>query len=457
MTVKEICENIWELEEKNDLFNQKIQEVYFWKLIRFSLFRKITEKKGIYGQAHTKVKTTLKDRLLDLPMMLINTYLYGVYGRKNKVDILVFEHSRKVKLDNKYIDIYTKKLTEDLEIKNRSYEVIEKPYLRKHFNKADEKKSYWEHYYLANILKRIFTKVELLEQEQEIIEKIESEIKSKFDIEIKILEEIKKSIKIFKLEKEFYKKLLKKREIKKIYLLVSYGWEPLIAACEEQGIETIELQHGTMGKYHLGYSFPHNKKVPYFPDKLQLFGEYWFDNTPLSIERKDIEIIGYPYLEEQLKEYRNLEKKQKQFLFISQGTIGKKLSEIAYKIAKENPNFNIIYKLHPGEYDRWKNDYPILNKANELDNFTVIDNNDTNLYEYMAKSEYLIGVYSTVIFEGLTLDCKTILMNLAGIEYMDYLIENDFVKLAENEKDIVKFIEEDDFKEVDRDYFFKTR
>lgn len=455
MTIKEICENIWEVEKKYDLFNQKIQGVYFWKLVRFPTVKRITEKTGLYGQAHTSVKKSYTEKLSVLPKMLWNTYFNGVKYRKNKVDTLIFQHARKVKIGDEYIDIYTNELIKELEEKNEKFEIVDKPLLRKYFIEASQKRSYDQKKDLKYLIKRVFFKVKLTEQEEKIIDEVESELKKRFKIEFNIKDEIKKRIKLFKLAKSEYIKILEKRDVKKVFLVVSYGCEPLISACKDLKIECIEMQHGTMGKYHLGYSFPNNKEIPYFPDNIYMFGEYWYDNTPIPLKREDIKIIGYPYLENQLKRYEGIEKQKASILFISQGTIGKKLSEIGYKFAKENPNYKVTYKLHPGEYDRWQNDYPILNGAVKMNNFEVVDNNKTNLYEYIAKAEYLIGVYSTVIFEGLTLNCKTILVDLPGIEYMDYLIEKDYVKLAEDEKDIIKFISGNNFTEVDKDYFFK--
>lgn len=455
MTVTEICEKIWEIEKKYDLFNQKIQDVYFWKLARFSVFIEITTKTKIYTQAHSKPYNSMLDKFKDLPKILINTYIYSVGKRKSKRDILVFESPRKVLVENKHIDIYTNELVKQLEKENESYEIVDGPYLKKHYDKPNEKRSYVEHFSIINYLKRKIFKIKLNRDECELIENLENEIYNKFKVKINLKEKIQDRVVGFKFEKEFYRGLLRKRVVKQIYLICSYGQEALIAACKEENVESIELQHGTLGKYHLGYSFPNDKNIPYFPDKLYLFGKYWFNTTPLPLEKKDIEIIGYPYLENRLKKYKDVMKEKNMILFISQGTIGKRLSEAACRFAQKNPKYKIIYKLHLGEFDRWKNDYPELNKAEELENFKVVDNNDINLYEYMAKAEFLVGVYSTVIFEGLTLNCKTILMNLPGIKYMDYLIENDFVKLAQDEKVIVKFIEEDDFKEVDRDYFFK--
>lgn len=62
-------------------------------------------------------------------------------------------------------------------------------------------------------------------------------------------------MKIFHDRKEYLKGLLKKSEVKNTYFLCYYSslYYPLIAACNELGIHTIDVQHGGMGKGHWSY------------------------------------------------------------------------------------------------------------------------------------------------------------------------------------------------------------
>ena len=87
-------------------------------------------------------------------------------------------------------------------------------------------------------------------------------------------------------------------------------------------------------------------------------------------ENKDVPQEENKENENKVKENEN----QKQMLFISQGVIGKYLSELAYETAnslngddgtQNNQNYNFIYKLHPGEYGTWKENYDYLTKAVE--------------------------------------------------------------------------------------------
>ena len=82
--------------------------------------------------------------------------------------------------------------------------------------------------------------------------------------------------------------------------------------------------------------------------------------------------------------------------------------------------YNIIFKLHPNEYhmiSKYKNLAYLKNKYN----ITVVTNID--LYKTLATSDYQAGVFSTVLYEGIAFNCKTILLDLPGIEYMEKFIK----------------------------------
>jgi hypothetical protein len=239
-------------------------------------------------------------------------------------------------------------------------------------------------------------------------------------------------------------------------LVVSYDKFPIIAAAKDLGIEVIEFQHGVITNYHFAYNFSEPlKKLKYFPDKLLTFGEYWA-NTEGFPRQTEVEVYGFPYLNQQLKKYKEVTKLKNQVLFLSQGTIGKELSNYAFQMAQKMPECQFIYKLHPGEYNRWKNEYPALVQASFFNNFEVIDHNQENLYRYLAEADFQVGVYSTAIFEGLTLNCKTILFNLPGIEYMKDLVDQNIVEVAHDEKEAIRYMKNYEAKEFSRDYFFKV-
>src|SRR5699024_9522570 len=129
---------------------------------------------------------------------------------------------------------------------------------------------------------------------------------------------------------------------------------------------------------------------------------------------------------------------------ISQGNIGKHLSDVANMLSKEidQNSFEIIYKLHPGEYDTWKDDYPWLLKSN----IKVIDNSLHDMHYYFSFANIQIGVNSTALFEGIAYNLPTFILKTSGYEIMNDLIESGYMKLVKNHSDIKKILKIPDYK-----------
>jgi len=107
---------------------------------------------------------------------------------------------------------------------------------------------------------------------------------------------------------------------------------------------------------------------------------------------------------------------------LSQGAIGSLISDTILKNIDIFSGKKIFYKLHPGEYERWE-EYPSLVELVKTYEVVLIKD-EINLYELLARSDTQVGVFSTALYEGVFFDCKTILLNITGIEYMESFIKN---------------------------------
>ena len=177
--------------------------------------------------------------------------------------------------------------------------------------------------------------------------------------------------------------------------------------------------------------------------------------VPIVIDKNNIIPIGFPYFESQSKDFIDIQAKNNQILFISQGVIGKYLSKVAFEIARELKGYEIIYKLHPGEYETWGQNYPELVSASSLDNFKVIDNSQTPLYKLFAESNYQVGAFSTAIYEGLMFNCKTFILDVPGVEYLNDLIDKGYVFKINDVNDLINNLEEFNPADYNKDFFFK--
>ena len=462
-TVKEICMDIFEIEEKYDLFNTKVQGIYSWQLVRMYVYYEITRKVNTFGSAQQGNLTILSKIKSFLPFIK-NSILYNPLKGNYHKDVIIFDHPRKTLFQGKYQDIYSYFLREVLLENNKTFELIESPYFNKHLSDKEDFVKYNDRILLGSYFYKKRTNINFTDSELDLLNNIKSDLENKFNIKIDLFQIIQDHILNFKYDYGKYKKLFEKRKPKQVYVVVAYENQAVVAACRDLGIECIELQHGTISNYHLGYSYPKLKdgnlervsqNIKYFPNKILSFGDYWQDASMYPIDFKDIISIGFPYFEISSKNFQ-INKNKKQILFISQGVIGKYLSKFAYDLHKSlDSSYEIIYKLHPGEYSLWRENYPCLVKANKSDNFKVVDNSKTPLYKFFAESQFQVGAFSTGIYEGLQFDCKTFIVDLPGVEYLEDLIEKNILKKVSHPEELIKSLDDFDCKDYNKDYFFK--
>lgn len=420
ISIKDLCEFIWNLEEKYNLLDYEIDGVKPWQLYRIDIYYQLTKKLSIF-ESNIQRGLSFKQKVFNGIGLFANAFLHYPFINLKKVDALIIAHPRAKKVDGAYVDIYTYQLKHDLLEQGTTLYEFEKHYLGKHLKEKTELDKYMDYITVFSTIKKRFIQVSLTDEQLKYIKIVQDEIEQKLEFKLDLKNLFINAVKKYKATAPYYKKLLKKTHPKTIYLVVSYGEGILISIAKSMKIPTIELQHGTFSKYHLGYSFPkHNKSLLYFPDKFYVWNDFWKQITKLPISDENVDIYPFKYMEKMVSQYSNVKKVKNKAVVLSQGRIG---DQIAKKILDDYENFkhlDIVFKLHPEEYAQY-NQYKYLKLLRDKFDIEIVKNVD--LYHLLAESEYQIGVFSTAIYEGLEFDCKTILLNLPGIEYMYRLLE----------------------------------
>jgi hypothetical protein len=212
-----------------------------------------------------------------------------------------------------------------------------------------------------------------------------------------------------------YKKLLDIIQPKIIFInALSYGgvnscisyWAKSLKGCT-----VCEIQHGYIGEnhpsYNYGQSIMNNEEYQkYLPDKLLLFGKYWEEIIKTPSQKL---IIGSPEFEKlsQNSSITQKKSKHKTILFISQWTISQELAKLAIELSSQitEDKYHIIYKLHPAEV---MNRQWISNLVN-LKNIDVVK--DKDLYLLLLNADFVIGCYSTALYEALGLNKQVFILN----------------------------------------------
>lgn len=451
MKASEIAEKLFEIEKELDLFNQQIQGIYFWKLVRFEVYRKILIKLNLIS-VNKSSKLSFSKKIVRVFNLIKNSYYYPSYNKK--VDSIILENPRKIKDENgKYYDPYTKYFIDEISEKNINFEIVDLGMGDIHYEEPDSKRKFADNFYFDVIYRLFMQKPKINKKEKEYLEELNSRLNISFNMKIDLTSIVLNKIFLFNLDYQKYYFLFKQKKNKELYLVCSYGKEGIIKAAKDLNIKVIEFQHGTMTKYHMGYSCPNNISIPYFPDEILLFGKFWSDSTPLPLTKSALKFIGYEDFNQKVRLYKDIKKKNK-IIFLSQWTIGQDLIKKAINIAKDNPKYKVIFRLHPNEY-KMKLSYLDFIKKSKLDNLEI-GNMDKTLLDEVSDSKYVIGVYSTAIYEALALNCKAILLPFFGVEFMNYLINNNYVyKLNLNEKVNLEDININiNIKSLSSEYFF---
>ena len=422
-TPKEIIAKLIEIEQKLDLLTMKVDDVFIWQFLRVRIYVMLIQKCGTFKQLHTNANTFSK-QLMSLGQVLYSTLFFNPYFSLDRKKILIFDHPRKVNIEGSFIDIYTKYLIEKYIKEHETIEVYEDPYLNKHHTNTT---NYRKHTDIIWVLTKMFYKLVPLKSNKKIdsiIDGLEKEIQDQFGVNLELKHFFFMKAKQFKIRRYLLKVLLKIKKPDKIFLVVNYEYAALIAAAKSLNILTIELQHGVITTDHLGYSFPHlNEPLSYFPDQLYVWNDMWKSMPFFPIDSNNIINTGFAHLNAQKEKYSHENKDPKQILIISQGPIAEKLIAYLYKNRTFFSQYHLIFKLHPGEYDRWRS-YHYLDKLKKLDHFDIIDNDKEPLYRLFARSNLVIGVYSTALYEALDMGCKLYILDFPGHELVENLISS---------------------------------
>ena len=409
----------------HSLFDLRINDVPVWERLRFPVYKQIKQQHGT-GKAHTGVDEGWREYIRGFELFIRNIFIKNPYLAGESDILYLGQRRRKKREDGYWWDIYCDPIHNACDHK---YVHFEEPYLLNHQSPAQTSNiRYLDLINYGSQIQRILGIYEpqITAKDRKAVTDVENKLLDEFDAEIDLLSMTQEVLHSRRTTLPLYRQLLKRVDPKLVVLTVSYGRETFIEACKQQNVPVVELQHGVIYPNHLGYSYPSPRTKETFPDYLLTFGDFWTDVVEFPIPDDHVIPVGYPYLEQSVDEYDHVETKD-QLLFISQGAIGEQLSKFAVAV-NQHPDINheIVYKLHPGEYDRWQTEYPWLVDVD----FKVIDQSEPELYRLFAESQGQIGVYSTAVYEGLQFGLETYLYECPGEEILQPLIDNGTATLV---------------------------
>jgi hypothetical protein len=388
--VTTLCQAIWKVEQELDLLTWRINGAHPWPIIRMRVFHELTRRSGLHGNPHP-VRRTRSDQARLVARHVAGTVTRNPFLARGPFDALVVPHPRKPG----GVEIYTDRLRAAL---GDSALVIDSGINGTPLT-GSRNLDFFTSASGAIPSRSVDARC------REIADALEGLTGVKVPIGALVARELPKHIRL----RALYRSLLKRRRIKTVYVVVAYFHQHIVGAARDLGIRVVELQHGAISPFHLGYSYPGRPVVADQPDELWTFGSYWSEVAELPAGMRT-QVVGASFIQP-LSEEQLAAKDPRRVVFLSQGTIGPLLLEYAVALAEARPELEVIFHLHPSERS---NDYPAPSSVRV---------SSEDILGLLASATYQVGVATTALFEGMVLGCGTGVADLPGHEYLDPAIE----------------------------------
>lgn len=427
-SIQSITNKLLALEKEYDLLNFQVDGVYAWQLVRVKVYAQIQYLQN--SKNHNPPSNSLLQKLkVFYQRYIVNTLFYNPYLDFSRHEVLVFQSSRKYLVDNGYIDIYTKYLSDELDATNIKHKKYQSSYAQ---DALDKKRGTTKHLDFILVISRIlsrFRKTKFTPTEHSLVKELESRLFETFSVQLDLTAMMQADISRTKVEYAFFNRLIKMKGAREIYLVNFCDRASLIWAAKDNGVDVIEMQHGLMVKEDLIFHFPNSnsEEVAYFPTKFYVW-ERSINTSTLPLKPENIVEYGNQFLQSRVNKFSQLNKNPTQIAIMSQPSLTTEVSDWLLLNMDKLQGYECIYKLHPIEEPNWR-EIPALMQLQAFDNVKVVGN-ELSVYELMASSAWVAGVYSTAVYEATQFDCAVILLDLPGVEMVSQLLSKDRVYLV---------------------------
>lgn len=421
------------------LFERDVDGVHYWHFIRFHVYDMVLEHLGWIRKQPLRKMVSLRKKISIAIALLSNAVRRSVNKNRTEADILVLKGKNSVKSKGSFIDPYTSFLDTQGGLNCIWWEDL---YRWEHVEGDDPERLYYlDSVHLRAMLKRCLSfsgSAALAEEARYIVSYFQENGIGISERKLVFLLTLVQNY--FKYYSVSLKKALMTIHPKVLVIISHYDpFKMFLTKCaHELGVYVVELQHGSMGRYHIGYNIRKRGKCDTLPDEIFTFGDFWTEQSSLTKNGVRLTTTGFPYFEQHSDQlHKGASSARKRILIISQEVIRETLSSLAVALARtlEQSRYEIVYKLHPAEYTTWELIYSDEFKRSGV---TVVANG--NLYTLLGTTDIHIGVYSTVIIESLVFEKPLILLEAYGAHYYTELVEKGRAFFARDTRDVVRII-----------------
>jgi hypothetical protein len=396
-------------ESSNNLDEIIYKKRVIWPVIRYAVFYYIISDQYIYKNNFNVVNRVNK---------FSNAFKSLISLRKifKPSNIIVFDGARNINIDGKQLNPTTYSFVESLSDDNEITIIDMHGLVKKNHYPKNEVIDISLFLGLFRVFSRFFKNGEWARY----IQKINGYILKDYKKEVN-LESIYSNVFVHQFALAFCTKLILKIKKPKIMAYSDNGSFSMAINCARKlNTITIDYQHSVVSSMNILYS--HRRYLDkyyrtFLSEYIFSYGPYWekyytkhYKTLPVGSLQQELAINRVNDLE-----------KDKNYITIVSGVISRpELIKLAIFISNALPNLKIYYKLRPEEYSNWHNFYP--KEIKDISNIIFIDHEEHSLHYYLKKSEYVIGINSTVLIEAIPLSKVIVYRHGWSIEMNDIIL-----------------------------------
>jgi hypothetical protein len=423
-SIIELANQFKQMEVKYGLFKKTTTDgIYFWDVLRYTVYMTVLSKYGIYenvGIFLDKPGDPLWKRVAKIvrliPKYVINEIRLQFFLPKNaRFAILLvsrFEDQQGNPTDLLLKDIYD-------EVKKDAF-VME--YFR-HPCFSWRKRNIGKRYFLFPLELSLL----LGNSPKDDWTEVEKIINDEFNLNISWKASFDMRMEQFRKSYSFFKRLFKK--IKPEYLFFQSEPKGMIAAANEQGIVTLDLQHGHTNDADMMYSYPPGVSLNHVTSVPKIFlslGAFW--NAILSFPNK-IVTSGSSYFYVSHEDDVNV---RTGIMAVSSMFIHEFLKEQIAKLSANHPELTFYYKLHSNQMHE-VSETKIFFKS--CSNVQVIYT-ESSVTEIMDHCFAIVLIQSSVAYQALQKGLRAFIFKKDYYEASYDIFEEESVILVDNWKEL---------------------
>jgi hypothetical protein len=366
-----------EFEQKNDLFQLEEDGLYIWDILRFHVYV------DYLWNAKTDRPVRKVSGWLLIQSLRRIVYLFFFLFRRSRPN-LFFVHSRDRRPDGRFYDKNSIDFLQRLAGESHILETCEASGMKYAYAPALLSP--------ASLLNRLYFRFYRHKDYSVLLEKMNTAFGLRWNNR-----RINRQISYFKSERLFYNWLFRAKKTKRLYATCNHP-KAIFYAARENGVETIELQHGIIDRGHIAYHYPSEVKSgdrAYCPDILLTFSGFWCRD--IHYPTKKIIPVGNTILADVEVTGKAIDPDSRVIGFISADVFGLTLTELAIEYARLNPSHHLLFKLHPNQYDQARE---YVQKFADHPGIRVITNEQPT-EKVILSCDAIVLIQSTIAYQAL--------------------------------------------------------